>query len=117
MVAGMIMNFRKVGMIISIIFSVVIINGCNELLRSIDWEDMATKDLNERHEVSGKGTMTQKYNCYVIICDDGKQYAPTNLSDEFIVINLRVEFCGMAQKTPNQNGIYELELSYIKGIS
>ncbi len=117
MVADMIMNFRKVGIMISIIFSVVIINSCNEFLKSIDWEDMATTGLNERHEDSGKGTMTQKYNCYVIICDDGKKYAPTNLSDEFIVINLRVEFRGMALNTSNQNEIYEMELSYIKGIS
>ena len=46
----------------------------------------------------GKGTIQKSTNTYVINIDDGRKFLPINLSDEFKINNLRVEFEGSIEK-------------------
>ena len=69
------------------------------------------------NEISGKGTITKTANDFTIITDDGIQYVPINLSDEYKIDKLRVEFRGIIHKNPNQYGIDQIEFTYIQKLN
>lgn len=50
------------------------------------------------NQYKGKGTIHRATNTYVIDTDDGRKFLPTNLSEEFKVNNVRVEFEGTIEK-------------------
>lgn len=81
--------------------------GCKETIESII----------EGQEISGKATITKSENNFTLVTDEGFQYVPTNLSDEFKVDKLRIEFKGIVQKNPNQYGIDKIQITYIKKLS
>lgn len=65
----------------------MLITACNS--------DSITVNTNQ---YKGKGTVHFATNVYVIDTDDGRKFLPVNLSDEFKILNLRVEFEGTIEK-------------------
>lgn len=97
-------KIKNTCLILYIILSSMIINCSEETIES----------FIEGLEISGRGTITKTGNEFTIITDDDRQFVPTNLSDEFKIDKLRVEFRGIIHKNPNQYGIDKIEFTYIK---
>jgi hypothetical protein len=90
-------------------FSIYFIFLLSIILQSCDIESLVLGN-----EISGKATITKTGNDITIITDDWIQYVPVNLSDEYKIDKLRVEFRGVIDKNPNQYGIDKIRLTYIK---
>lgn len=97
-------KFKNACLVVYIILSSLFINSCKEMIES----------FIDGQEISGKGTITKAGNEFTIITEDDRQFVPTNLSDEFRIDKLRVEFRGIIHKNPNQYGIDKIEFTYIK---
>ncbi len=66
--------------------------------------------------VSGKGTIVKSEPYFLLNADNGIQYFPTNLSDEFKINNLKVEFSGYTQNS-KWSLINEIDLTFIKKLN
>jgi hypothetical protein len=78
---------------------------------------LSCEDVNVQTEYSGKGTIKSGTDTFFISADDSRNFLPKNLSDEYKINELRVEFRGNIEKNdqgpPNMEVI---ELTYIKKI-
>jgi hypothetical protein len=78
---------------------------------------MGCEDVNVQTEYSNKGTIKSGTGTVFIASDDSRNFLPKNLSDEYKVDGLRVEFRGNIEK--NDQGPPNMEvinLTYIKKI-
>ena len=87
------------------------------LLITIVILSLSCEDINVQTEYSGRGTLKSGTGTFFIASDDSRNFLPKNLSDEFKVDGLRVEFRGNIEK--NDQGppnIEVIKLTYIKKI-
>ena len=75
------------------------------------------EDVNVQTEYSGKGTIKSGTGTFFISADDSRNFLPKNLSDQYKIDGLRIEFRGNIEKNdqgpPNMEVV---ELTYIKKI-
>jgi len=78
---------------------------------------LSCEDVNVLTEYSGKGTIKSGTGTFFISADDSRNFLPKNLSDDYKIDGLRIEFRGNIEKNdqgpPNMEVI---ELTYIKKI-
>ena len=64
---------------------------------------LSCEDVNVQTEYSGKGTIKSETNTFFILADDSRNFLPKNLSDEYKVDGLRVEFRGNIEKNDQES--------------